>query len=227
MIIRHKDFEFELNYAEANVIELVIENKNVFSKTILDLYSTIIGESDKWIISENNAVLSAEKSAFVICDYFTLEPSHSRTIMSSLFKRLCADATNAAHQEYSLGLVSNIEKYGYELIDDVDFSFEMTPADDFSIAAVIKSLGIKIHLTKDNIIDRVLEYSDVLRELLGTRIVILVNLSQFVDTPEIERLCSEAVYHDIKLLLMNSTASGSRMIKRILVDEDLCEIEDE
>lgn len=225
MIVRHKDFEFEMDFAQSSVIELVIENKSVFSRAVFNLYGTIIGESDKWIFSANNTVLSTEKTVFVICDYFTLEPSHSRTIMNSLFKRLCTNASDINHQEYSLGLVSNIERFGYELIEDVDFSFEMAPAEDFNIAAVIKSLGVKIHLSKSNIVDRILEYCDVLRELLGIQVVVLVNLPQFINTLEIERLCAEAVYHDIKLLLLNSTASECHQIKCVLVDDDLCEIE--
>lgn len=61
MKLAHLDYSFTIPFDENRVSTLVIENIKAYRDFLTDFLLCISGESDKWVLSENNQVIPWKK----------------------------------------------------------------------------------------------------------------------------------------------------------------------
>jgi CRISPR type II-A-associated protein Csn2 len=211
-----------MDFNEHQVIELVIESRDYFAKTLFDLYESFEVTEGQWIASLDNKVVTLDKNIYAINDYyFMLNPSKSRTVTTALNKQVTSLAQSPEYIERSQELVAAVQKYGLTLVEDVGFNFEVSTAEDFDVAALIKALGLSIFLNSDDLVARIIEFCDVLQTLTGINHFVLVNLPTLMGESNLNSLVNELIYHDHRALLLSSVQAQCDVPMRIIVNEDL------
>ena len=93
---------------------------------------------------------------------------------------------------------------------------------DFDLNIVIKLLNISIN-KKDNILDNLLLLIDIEKELCLNKLLIFVNLKQYLSKSELVELYKYLLYNNIDVLLIDSQAYGvnNEYEKKLIIDEEL------
>ena len=93
---------------------------------------------------------------------------------------------------------------------------------DFDLDIVIKLLNISIN-KKDNILDNLLLLIDIEKELCLNKLLIFVNLKQYLSKSELVELYKYLLYNNIDVLLIDSQAYGvnNEYEKKLIIDEEL------
>lgn len=96
---------------------------------------------------------------------------------------------------------------------------------DFEFSAVLKAAGIRIIDNYSGLLEKLTAYMGFVREYLGDRLFIFVNLRNFISNEDYELLITEVANQSFKLLLIESQEYPSvEREKRLIIDNDFCEI---
>ena len=219
MRLLYEPLNIELDFLKDRIIELVIEDKDYFSQVIFELYDSAGGFGEKWIASLDNAPISFRKHISIIDNLFLFDPGKSRPIQTALTKYILSVAKNPDYIERGEELVSRVEQFGLELVDELGFNFEVSSDGIAEIDALIKALNLRPFVESDLLIEKVLASFDVLSSLTDASLFVTINLEQFMELETMTSFLKELSYRDYKLLLLTSDQSDCAMDKRIIVDK--------
>ena len=110
------------------------------------------------------------------------------------------------------------------LIENYDYPLEI--AEGLDLKELFKLLSVKLSLCFSNKVEEILEYIDLVSNVLKKEIFILVNFHIFLEKDDIVALYRECFYKKIKLLFAESQKPDiiNEEEKLFIIDNDLCEI---
>lgn len=93
---------------------------------------------------------------------------------------------------------------------------------DFDLDLMIKLLNITIK-SKDNLLDNLFLLIDIEKELNINKIIVFINLKQYLNKNELIELYKYLLYNNIVVLLIDSQSYGicNEYEKKIIIDEEL------
>ncbi len=203
------------------VNEIIIENPNLFSSILRDLYNQSQGDDGEAVLSENDKPLSIAKSMEVLDRFIPFELS-KKNLITKLISELDKKAQEPDNYQTTMEILSGVEKYltdlSFELNCDILFN-------SINTASLIKSAGVSFYEDYDSLGEKIIDYFELVREFDKRKLFILVNIRSYMDDLEFEKFIETVINHEYSVILLETKESMAiKGIKRYIIDKDLCEI---
>ena len=216
--VKYIDNYIEFGNGFVNCLE--IENKNYFYKIVNDLNCVANGEIiDEILFTDNDyKEISLTNKIDIVFDYFNFD-FNSKKIILLLNKKVNENLSIDKRDSLSK-LYEKIKKIYTPIINEFDMNLSLNS--DFDLDILIKLLNISIN-KKDNILDNLLLLIDIEKELCLNKLLIFVNLKQYLSKSELVELYKYLLYNNIDVLLIDSQAYGvnNEYEKKLIIDEEL------
>lgn len=200
-------------------VTLVIENPQLFRKMIFEIMNQCDGADGEFVLSENNGILEFSRNCILISDICHLN-FVSRDIKSRVQKILEEEISN--EDETNL-LISSIEQFAVDTSDHFQYPLKyrlaLQPSD------LIKLLNFEIDEEDALPMERMIDYMEIYASLLQHRLIITVNVKDYLSSDEYHDFQNDLINRQITVLMLERhTHSFDDPDNRIILDEDLCEI---
>ena len=209
----------EIVIEEGSVSSLVIENQGLFFKIVNCLYEQCKGEEGAIILSDNKGILKISKNVELITTLVPFEINEKR-LLSKISDQIEKEALNETFFQTTMGLLAQIENYLGNLVDFLPCSIDFS---EISISSMIKACGMMIKDDSESMLEKVLNYISLVRDILGERLFIFVNLKSFFSDKEMHQFLNMAIDRKACILLIDNMEKilldGE---KRLIIDQDLC-----
>ena len=200
---------------------LVIENQKVMAEVVKQLFELCNSREGDFVLSDIGKELSFDKAAEIIINPFSID-FNARKTQNKLHSELVeAELCFVKEKTYIQTLIVN---YMDKLIHDIPYEMISYELEVDSIK-LFKLLDVRIEPQCNSLLERLVEYIKVLARLLMKKLVIIVNISNYLDSDEIDSLYEICSYHKIMLLFIESCEQCFRFpVKTYIVDRDKCMI---
>ena len=200
---------------------IVVENQNYYYQLIRDLKSQIDGKEGGWVLSKNDKILPINKNIELLVDFFDIDVN-KKTLITKVISALEKTASDEKFIDRTLQLLSEIEKYVYELTEDYEISID---CDKVMVAQLLKALGITIHIDSDEITEILYTYMQLIERFVGERLFVFVNLKSYVSAEKFSMFVDTVTRHGFQTLFFdNKEYPVLDNERRLIIDDDLCEI---
>lgn len=212
-------FETVIEINEGEVFSLILENKTLFRSYLEDLYAQANGENGSIVLSENNEPVPIKKNIEIIDSFvpFDINTKHMLSCICSVLEKRAAD------EDFFLktsALLSDIENYISDLCFELPFSPECKK---LSAASLIKAAQVCVSYDYNSVIEAVTDYMTIIRDFDKTNLFILVNFGSYFSEAEINMFVRTMKLKQMRILTIDSAEFKSSGIKRLTIDDDLCE----
>lgn len=201
--------------------EVITENQS-FMRSIFHDLSRGNGHSEINFL-DGTKTLKLDGQVEVIFNPLRLD-FNNRKALTALMKILVKTSLSEDFYLATSELKSSIVKYLYDIIDAEDFNFEVA-TEEFLVDALAKAVNVHIVGDRENFVQLITEYMEMMRELVGVKLFIFINLRSIVSDKEIASLKHNLDNHHLDVLLLECTPRNPiDGVNRLTIDQDLCEI---
>lgn len=216
--IRYIDNIITFNNNSINCLE--IENKSYFYKIVNDINNISVGDviEDVVFTDDEYKELNLSNKINIIFDYFNFD-FNSKKIISIINKKV-NDNILINDKDNLSKLYNKIRKIYLPILNDLDLNIDIN--NDFDLDLMIKLLNITIK-SKDNLLDNLFLLIDIEKELNINKIIVFINLKQYLNKNELIELYKYLLYNNVVVLLIDSQSYGicNEYEKKIIIDEEL------
>jgi CRISPR type II-A-associated protein Csn2 len=216
--VKYLDNEIELNDEKITCIE--IENKSYFYRLIKDLYSISNSENVENIIFVNNKneEINYNNKISIILNYFDLELNSKKT-NTDILKYISNNIVD--EDKLAISKICNkLQNIYNNILNEIDIPLVLDT--DTNIDDVTKIMKISIK-TKDDLLSNLLLLIDINKVLNLNKLLVFVNLKQYLNKIELEELYKYSIYNKINIILVDSQSYGCTLEneQKLIIDEDL------
>ncbi|MCI5984492.1 MAG: type II-A CRISPR-associated protein Csn2 [Firmicutes bacterium] len=216
--IKYIDNVITFNNSSINCLE--IENKSYFYKIVNDINNISVGNviEDVIFTDDEYKELNLSNKINIIFDYFNFD-FNSKKIISIINKKVNENILINDKDNLSK-LYNKIRKIYLPILNDMSLNIDIN--NDFDLDLMIKLLNITIK-SKDNLLDNLFLLIDIEKELNINKIIVFINLKQYLNKNELIELYKYLLYNNIVVLLIDSQSYGicNEYEKKIIIDEEL------
>ncbi len=219
--LAHPQLERVFEFEENHISTLIVESPALFRRFALDLLNQKDGLDGEFVLSQDYKPISFLKCSEIISDIISFDLNR-KTLITKLcnqLDRLALDETRFADTQ---NLLSDIERYLIDLSCEIpgDFYF-----DKLNIGAIIKASGLQLANDTGDLLEQILNYIELVRELEGDKIFIFINMRSYFSHDEMQSFVDYILRKKLQLFLLdNREYPMLHNENRLVVDEDLCEI---
>lgn len=222
MRLVHTGYHLEFDLRENQITVLVIENPKVYTDILWDIWNQVQGGEGEFILSEREKIKSISKEVECIFNPFLLS-CNDKKVIGKLYQELREQADSVLIEEGAL-LNSCIMNYMDRLFLRVPYALEYES--DFDIAGLLKLYDVKVSSFWESLLDRIVEYLRIMRQICGMEVYVFVGLKQYLTKEELKNLYEFASYEKIHLIMVESVQSQHIDGEKCWTfDKDMCIIE--
>ena len=206
---------------ENEISSIVIESPRLFRSFVQDLIEGVEHGAGSFILSDGGEKLKLSESVDVLQTFvpFTL---NSKAMSAALLKRVERIALMPERRLATAKVMSDLLRYVEELLLDIPHEVECEKG---TIGAVLKGLGLRFVEDLEDYPNLVMGYLRLAREFLGIRLSVWINARSYLSDEELMGLLDVASSEKLAVLLVDGVAKKALPHeRRLLVDEDLCEL---
>lgn len=201
-----------------NCIE--IENKTFLYRVINDLNYLSNGDYVENIVFSDDSLKECNilGKINIICDYFNFD-FNNKKILSILNKKI-SDEVKLEDKVELAKLYNKIVKKFESTINELDLN--LTIENEFNVESFVKLLNITIN-KKDNLLDNLFMLIDIEKILNINKIIVFVNLKQYLSKAELLEFYKYSLYNSVVILLIDSISYGvaNKYEKKLIIDKEL------
>lgn len=228
MILKIFSFENDIDFSKNHINVLQIQNKKLFAKMVSSFNNMCKGlsvECDEVItLLEQDEIVDFTKNVLFVVDFLNFD-FNQRRIQTVLYQYI--DKIIKLEPEILSNINNLQDSIHIEFISIMEeFPFEILCKKDSSILDILKMYGIRIKANVDEkIIEKLFKLVELVQCLDLAKLIILVNVKQYLDSDEIVEFYKYCVYNNVKLLVLERGLEVSPLEReRILfVDENFDE----
>lgn len=210
---------FDLDNGQVHT--LVIENPRFFFKLLTDVQVQIDGCDGKAVLSENNSPIPFNRYAELL-DTFVPFDINKKTLLTKICIALEKRAVSPELYEKSMKIMTEVENYLHEVAFDLPCDVQF---DKLSISSLIKAASPELRDEYTSLAEKVLDYMELVNEFNRKKVFFIVNMRSYIDDEETERFAQTVSSHGYQILMIeNVDRKTLRNEKKIIIDNDLCEI---
>lgn len=219
MRLVHGEYYLNLELEENLTNVIVVENGRVLYQLMHELYLQSQGEDGHFVLSRENEILKLSRSMAVVLEPFTLN-CNEKQLINKLYKELeklgkneLAKETSQIHTEF----VKYIDKLCMRVPYPIMYNL------DFETKDLLKLFEVRMEEQKESILDKLIEYLQVLKQLCNVDVISFLNLKSFLTKSELEGLYEYAFYCKIQLVLWENIMRQKLDQERVtIIDQDCC-----
>ena len=204
------DIEFEENISNT----LVLENKQHMIDVIQNLILQLKGDEGDFVLSAEKNV-KFDKVVEFIANPFEID-FNNKKIVTKLFEQLIAVASECV-EEYNF-----INGKIVGTLDDICSKIEYYNV-EYNWKSIFKLYNVRIGENYNSLCEKIEEYVKVLADILHIKLLIFLNIKEYLTEEEIDNLQKICFYKKIFLLLIESE---ERFVldneKTFIIDKDRC-----
>ena len=228
MILKIFSFENDIDFSKNHITVLQIQNKKLFAKMVSSFNNMCKGlsvECDEVItLLEQDEIVDFTKNVLFVVDFLNFD-FNQRRIQTVLYQYI--DKIIKLEPEILSNINNLQDSIHIEFMSIMEeFPFEILCKKDSSILDILKMYGIRIKANVDEkIIEKLFKLVELVQCLDLAKLIILVNVKQYLDSDEIVEFYKYCVYNNVKLLVLERGLEVSPLEReRILfVDENFDE----
>lgn len=220
MILKHEKFEHEIKLE--GISTLVIENIELFRIIVEDINKEKLKEENGFILyNDNYEKLDINKNIILINNLVLLD-LNERVILNGLYKEVKEEILVNYYKEFD-----QLEKNINEFIKNAIFNnnYNLTYDCSLNIEDLLKISSLRFN-EKENIIDKFLNYLDLIQNYLKIKHIISINSRNYFTDEEYKNLFSEIERKEISLTFIENY--NNRVYfpneKLYIIDNNLCEL---
>lgn len=200
---------------------IIVENQNYYYQLVRDLKLQMDGKEGGWTLSNNDKPLVVSKNIELFIDYFDINCNH-KTIITKVINALEKTASDNEYIDDTLQLLADVERYIYNLSENYEI---MIDCDKVTIAQLLKAMGITVHIDSEELTEVLYTYMQIFRQFVGDRLFVFVNMRSYVSDIQFDEFIKTIINHGYQaVFLENKEYSTLENERRLIIDEDLCEI---
>lgn len=214
--------DLSIDIEEYVINTVIIENPKLFYSLSEDLYNQINGSDGVAVLSSNNVPIQMSKKAVIITQFipFTI---NQKELTNKLYAILKKTALSDEKYLFTNSILSDIEKYLFNIFGDFNSEFELKP--NMDITSILKMFDVKFSEENLSLSEKVLNYMLNMTEYTGKDFFITLNIRSYISTDEIKLLYETLIGHNIKLLAIEQKEHILLDCeKRVIIDNDMCVI---
>lgn len=214
-------FENPIQLNENEIIVISIEDKEVFSKFVLDMHNSLNGKSNNFMLFKGLEEVNLSNSLLFVTDYLTLYSE--KKFLTKIYKQL-EDKVQDTNLEEEFHVIKNKI---FSFVDDVifDYEIELSQNLDYPLSAVLKLVNVQVENTFATIFESIISFLHLVSALNVAKVVVFINLKQFLSENQLLEIYKTANYQKINIVLIeNHVSLKLDYEKHIILDRDLCEI---
>lgn len=191
-------YNIDIEFAENRTEIISIEGPDIYTEFIQELNSQLDGEAGNFVLSEKNETLKMDKKVEFIFNPFGVDFNE---------KRIISKAYNVL-KDSAEGLDELREKINSSIVNILDEVILRSPYDNFVYNldldwnTLFKLYDVRVQFEEGKLVDKLIQYIKMLAELLGIRVIFLLNISTFLTKYELQELCKSAQYEKVNLVLL-------------------------
>lgn len=212
----------EIVLSEDKVMVLEILHKKYLWRIIQDF---ILINAEKQIeqvkiIDDNFCDINLNNQLLMIVDLFNIEINSKKNLLA--LNKYIRNELDDKEIDECAKLYKKIYAKLNSLLSELDLPIEL--AEDFDIETLLKAFKITFK-ESNNLLDNLFLLIDIEKIFKIHKLVVLVNVKQFLDNDEIQELEKYAIYNKIQLILIDCSSYGLPNIyeNKLLIDSDLSE----
>lgn len=215
-------YGIELSLEENQIITLVVENPQVMSDMLRDIFRQINGEEGGWILSENDKIFPLEKTSVLLDNPLTAD-CNEKKILTKLYKELSEQAKISLYEDCTQ-VNSHIISFLEKLFATVPYHLEMEL--DVDVAALLKLYGVKVESDGADVLETLIDYLRAISSICNIHVVWILNLKQFLTEEQVDQLYEFCFYEKIYLINLEGQKNYAlKQEKCVIIDKDLCVID--
>ncbi len=213
-------YDINIEFRE-NCTEIIsIEGQDIFTEFIQELIAQLHGEEGNFVLSEGNGILKLDKKMEFISNPFAIDFNE---------KRILTKAYNILRDSAEV-LEEDRENINSSIVRALDEIILRSPYDNFTYnleldwTTLFKLYDVKVQYEDGKLVDRIIQYIKMLSELLGIKVICMLNMSTFLTEYELRELCKSAQYEKINLILLEQREISIENveIRSNIIDCDRC-----
>lgn len=207
---------YEILRDKVNII--AIENPQFYYNIARELQNH---NDEFFVLSENEEILRQKDVCDVVTNLFSLDVN-SKKLSTLLAKKVEAEYMRGKYF-YEYAEISNgIERLLDDVLQEIDLPLEHKT--DIPFCELIKPFSVKLKQDDESLLVNIISYINVMLELAGTTLFVLVGLTAFLCVEEIIQLFRHCESNDVCLLLLEPVAKMTGDIVNLrIIDKDLCD----
>lgn len=208
-----------INISDENPETLVLENPNHFMGVLQSLkFQCETDEGDYVLSDESFRILPLSKSLMVIKDFLDFE-LYSKQLKNKLLGLISTNYTDLDSQQ---DVIANLNELAVEIVNNLPYSISFKQTINFT--DLIKFLDFSFDYSGFTVWEQFSEYVSTIFDLLDYKILVTVNLKDYVDNDEYIELIKFFKNKKIPTLMIERyTHEELDDISHIrIIDEDLC-----
>lgn len=221
MKLVHNDFLCPIEFDENEVNLLILENPVYMRKILESLYQQVKGEDGDWVLSDENKILKMDKYAEIIINPFDIDVNQKK-LLAALYSVIDTEVQNSEllleWNSLHLLFVNFAEKVSSQVF------YDLSLADEFDVKDFLKFMNVKFYEEESSILEKMISYVRLVREMLGLRLIVFVNLHTYLSGEELKYLYEQAFYWKIHILVIENVVPEEKMDieNMIIIDKDAC-----
>lgn len=220
MKLNIKYIESIIEFEDGIINCIEIENKTFLYRVINDLNYLSNGDYVENIVFSDDSLKECNMlgKISIICDYFNFDFNSKKTL--SILNKKISDDTNLEDKVELAKLYNKIVKKFMPTINELDLN--LTIENEFNVESFVKLLNITIN-KKDNLLDNLFMLIDIEKILNINKIIVFVNLKQYLSKAELLEFYKYSLYNSVVILLIDSISYGvaNKYEKKLIIDKEL------
>lgn len=222
MKLFYQDSTIEINLEASKINCLCIEKHSVFRHMILELYDQFNGGEGPWIYNVNANSLAIDKSLHVIMNPIQVDVN-SKTILTKLNANLVKESNLMMEDLHET--VSKLHQFFYKL--EFGSTIAIEHKEEIVASDIIKLGAFKIHESDTEAVERLIDYIEIVHELLNPDLFVIANIDMYLDVEELRAFFNTILAKQLCVLCISSGIHGlddidKSFINGYTLDSDFC-----
>lgn len=220
LIYSEYDIDIELSIDKANV--LCIENRNVFSECIMELWNQCEAKDGNWFLSDKGKDLQVSKNVTSILNPVGID-LNDRKLLKILYQNMETDVHE--NKYLKLGEInSSIVSFIDEIVDRQPYAIEFD--DNVAVADLLKIYNVRFVEETESLLELIITYVQLWHRVANCKVFVFVNLKTYLDDNQISQLYEMLRYEQVFILLIEANYTGKIDDENVkIIDKDLCFID--
>lgn len=221
MKLAYENFSAVIETSAQTITGIIVENPKMLYKFLVDMKETMEGNEEGIVLSSDNRVIDFTKNAELLTDFIQFD-LNQKALLSKITASIDKISESDGFYNSSQQLLAQIENHIMGMT--IDLPCDLV-CEKLSMQSVIKAMGISLVDDYSCLEEKLLAYMDLVRDFLGKKLFIFVNVRGFIPYNNLQKLVDTALLREHELLFIDNVVYPKlKQEERLIIDEDLCEI---